>query len=106
MGHFESSSAIIEHVRELVTSIMQNKFGKNSWTLFSSYRAHKAKLLTLNAKNRNKSAILEKKSAIIDLVRELLISNMRNKFEQDTWNTSQVIAPTGIIIDVKCEKSQ
>ena len=51
---------------------------------FSSYRAHMVKLLTLNAKNRNKSAILNFFSAIIELVQELLISNMHNKFEEDT----------------------
>ena len=33
-------------------------------------------------------------SAIIELVQELLISNMHNKFEEDTWKTFQVIAPT------------
>ena len=32
--------------------------------------------------------------AIIELVRELVISNMHNKFEKDTWKTFQVIAPT------------
>ena len=33
-------------------------------------------------------------SAIIELVRELVISNMHNKFEKDTWKFFQVIAPT------------
>ena len=47
-----------------------------------------------NAKNRNKSAILNFFSAIIELVQELLISNMHNKFEEDTWNSFQVITPT------------
>ena len=51
---------------------------------FSSYRAHKVKLLTQNAKNHNKTTILNTGSAIIDLVRELLISDMHNKFEEDT----------------------
>ena len=32
-------------------------------------------------------------SAIIELVRALLISNMHNKFEKDTWKTFQVISP-------------
>ena len=49
---------------------------------FSSYRAHKVTLLTKNAKNRKKSAILHVFSVIIELVRELLISNMHNKFEE------------------------
>ena len=30
----------------------------------------------------------------IEIVQELLISNMHNKFEQDTWKTVHVIAPT------------
>ena len=47
-----------------------------------------------NAKNNNKSAILLFCPAIIELVQELLISNMHNKFEEDTWKTFQVIAPT------------
>ena len=58
---------------------------------FSSYPAHKVKL---KAKNRNKSAILNIFSAIIELVWELVISNMHNKFGKDTWKTFQVIAPT------------
>ena len=46
---------------------------------FSSYHAQKVKFLTLKAKNRNKSAILKKISAIIELVRELVTSNMHIK---------------------------
>ena len=52
---------------------------------FSSYRAHKVKLLTWKAKNRNKSAILNLLLAIIEIVRELVISDMHNKFGKDTW---------------------
>ena len=33
-------------------------------------------------------------STTIELVRELLISNMHNEFEEDTGKTFQVIAPT------------
>ena len=33
-------------------------------------------------------------SFIIELVQELLISHMHNKFEENTWKTFQVIAPT------------
>ena len=40
--------------------------------------------------NHDKYVIL----AIIELVRELAISNMQNKFEQDTWKTWQIIVPT------------
>ena len=37
----------------------------------------------INVKNRNKSTILIFLPAIIELVQELLISNMHNKFEED-----------------------
>ena len=37
-----------------------------------------------NAKNDNKSAILHFYPAIIELVPELVISNMHNRFEDDT----------------------
>ena len=33
-------------------------------------------------------------SAIIELVQELLINNIHNKFEENMWKTFQVIAPT------------
>ena len=62
---------------------------------FSSYRAHKVKLLTWNEKNHNKSAIFFFFSAIIELVQELLISNIHNKFKENMWKKFQVIAPTG-----------
>ena len=56
---------------------------------FSSYRAHKVKLLTrlwqegIIVPIHNKSAIFFFFSAIIELVQELLISNMHNQFEED-----------------------
>ena len=73
---------------------------------FSSYLAHKVKLLTSNAKNRNKSAILTFFSPIIELVQELLISNMHNRFEDVNEKLFKLSRPQGQIIDVKCEKSQ
>ena len=85
---------------------MHNKFEKDTWENFSCYRAHKVKLLTWNVKNRNKLAILNFFSAIIELVRELLISNMHNKFKEDTWKTLKLERPQGQINYVKCEKSQ
>ena len=45
-------------------------------------------------KNRNKSAILQFFSAMIEVVRELVICNVHNKFGKDTWKTFQVIVPT------------
>ena len=45
-------------------------------------------------------------SAVIELVRELLISNMHDKFEQDKWKLLMLSRPQGQIIDVKSEKSQ
>ena len=47
---------------------------------FSSYHAHKVELLTKKAKKRNKWAILTFFSTFIELVRELVICNMHNKF--------------------------
>ena len=47
----------------------------------------------INVKNRNKSTILIFLSAIIELVQELLISNMHNKLEEDTCENVEVIAP-------------
>ena len=54
---------------------------------FLNYRGHNLKLLK---KNLNKSAILNFFSAIIELVWELVFSNMPNinKFRKDTWKTS------------------
>ena len=43
--HFDFFSAIIEVVQELLISNMHNKFEEDTWN-FSSYRAHKVKLLT------------------------------------------------------------
>ena len=48
----------------------------------------------INGKNRNKSTILIFLPAIIELVQELLISNMHNKLEEDTCENVEVIAPT------------
>ena len=49
----------------------------------------------INVKNRNKSTILIFLPAIIELVQELLISNMHNKLEEDTCENVEVIVPTG-----------
>ena len=46
------------------------------------------------AKNGNKLTILIFLPAIIELVQELLISNMHNKLEEDTCENVEVIAPT------------
>ena len=48
----------------------------------------------INVKNRNKSTILIFLPAIIELVQELLISNMHNKLEEDTCENVEVIVPT------------
>ena len=54
---------------------------------FSSYRARKVKKI-IDVKGEKKF------SAFIKHVRELVISNMHNKFGKDTWKTFQGIAPT------------
>ena len=48
----------------------------------------------INVKNGNKLTILIFLPAIIELVQELLISNMHNKLEEDTCENVEVIAPT------------
>ena len=85
--------AIIELVRELVISNMHNKFEKDTWKTFQVIAPTRSNYWS-NVKNRHKSAILNFFSAIIELVREVVISNMQNKFGKETWKTFQVIAPT------------
>ena len=48
----------------------------------------------INVKNRNKLTILIFLPAIIELVQELLISNMHNKLEEDTCENVEFIVPT------------
>ena len=86
-------------------SNMHNKFEEDTWKTFqvvaptrSNYRREMRK----NAINRPFWFFL----AIIELVRELLISNMHYKLEKDTCKDFKVIAPQGQIIAVKSEKSQ
>ena len=87
-------SVIIELVRELVISDMPNKFEQDTCKTFEVNVPTRLHLLTGNAKNRTKSAIISFCPAIIELVREMDISNMHNKFEQDTLKSFQVIVPT------------
>ena len=47
----------------------------------------------VKCKKYNKSAILNVFSAVIEIVRKLLISHMQNNFEQDQWKTFHDIAP-------------
>ena len=86
-------SAIIKLVREVVISNMQNKFGKDMWKTFqviAPTRSNYWRKMWKIAINRPFFFF----SAIIELVRELVISSTHNKFEKDTWITFQVIAPT------------
>ena len=53
-----------------------------------------------------KSTILIFFSAIIELVRELLISNMHNNLKMIHEFFFKLLRPQGQIIAVKCEKSQ
>ena len=84
--------AIIELVRELVISNMHSKFENDMWKTFqviAPTRSNYWRKMWKIAINRPFFF-----SAIIELVRELVISNMHNKFEKDMWKTFQVIAPT------------
>ena len=86
-------SAIIELVQELLISNIHNKFEENMWKTFqviaptgSNYWRKMRKI----AINRPFFFF----SAIIELVQELLISNMHNQFKEGMWKTFQLIAPT------------
>ena len=95
---------IIEIVRELVISHMPNKFGKDTWKTFNVITPTRSNYWRKMRKNRNKSATSNIFSAIIELVRELPISNMKTKrIHEKLFKLSH---PQGQIIDVKCEKSQ
>ena len=86
-------SAIIELVQELLISNMHNQFEEDMWKTFqliAPTRSNYWRKMWKIAINRPFFFF----SAIIELVRELVISNMHNKFEKDTWKTFQVIAPT------------
>ena len=77
----------------MVISNMQYKIWEDTRKTFEFITPNKVKLEMSNAKNHYQSAI---SSTIIELVPELVISNMHNTFEQDksTWNTFQIIATT------------
>ena len=87
-------SAIIELVQELLISNMHNKFEEDMWKTFQviaptrSNYWRKMRKITINGP-------FFFFSAIIELVQELLISNIHTKFEENMWKTFQVIAPTG-----------
>ena len=87
-------SAIIELVQELLISNMHNKFEEDMRKTFQviaptrSNYWRKMRKITINRP-------FFFFSAIIELVQELLISNIHNKFEENMWKTFQVIAPTG-----------
>ena len=85
--------AIIELVQELLISNIHTKFEENMWETFqviaptgSNYWRKMRKI----AINRPFFFF----SAIIELLQELLISNMHNQFKEDMWKTFQVFAPT------------
>ena len=73
---------------------MHNKFEEDMWKTFQviaptrSNYWRKMRKITINRP-------FFFFSAIIELVQELLISNIHNKFEENMWKTFQVIAPTG-----------
>ena len=86
-------SAIIELVQELLISNMHNQFEEDMWKTFqliAPTRSNYWRKMWKNAINRPFFFF----SAIIELVRELVISNMHNKFEKDMWKTFQVNPPT------------
>ena len=93
IGHFFFFSAIIELVQELLISNKHTKFEENMWKTFQviaptgSNYWRKMRKIAINLP-------FFFFSAIIELLQELLISNMHNQFEEDMWKTFQVFAPT------------
>ena len=86
-------SAIIELLQELLISNMHNQFEEDMWKTFQVFaptRSNYWRKMWKIAINRPFFFF----SAIIELVQELLISNMHNQFEEDMWKTFQLIAPT------------
>ena len=86
--------AIIELVQELLISNMHNKLEEDTCEnveVIAPTRSNYWRKMRKIAINRPFWIFF---SAIIELVQELLISNMHNKFEEDMWKTFQVIAPT------------
>ena len=73
---------------------MHNKFKEDMWKTFQviaptrSNYWRKMRKITINRP-------FFFFSAIIELVQELLISNIHNNFEENMWKTFPVIAPTG-----------
>ena len=84
-------SAIIELVQELLISNMHNEFEEDTWKTFQVISLTRSNYWRKMRKIAINQPFLIFFSAIIELVQELLISNMDNKFEEDTW---KVIAPT------------
>ena len=86
-------SAIIELLQELLISNMHNQFEEDMWKTFQVFaptRSNYWRKMWKIAINRPFFFFL----AIIELVQELLISNMHKQFEEDMWKTFQLIAPT------------
>ena len=84
--------AIIELLQELLISNMHNQFEEDMWKTFRVFAPtrsnywHKMWKITIN----RPFFFL----AIIELVQELLISNMHSQFEEDMLKTFKLIAPT------------
>ena len=86
--------AIIELVQELLISNMHNKLEEDTCEnveVIAPTRSNYWRKMRKITINRPFFFF----SAIIELVQELLISNIHNKFEENMWKTFQVIAPTG-----------
>ena len=97
-------SAIIELVQELLISNMHNKFEEDMWKTFQVIAPTRSNYWRKMRKITINRPFFFFFSAIIELVQELLISNIHNKFEENMWKTFYVIAPTGSIYWRKMRK--
>ena len=79
--------------RTLISN-MYNKFEEDTWKTFQVIAPTRSNYWRKMRKIAINRLFWKKNSAFIELVQELLISNMHNKFEENTWKTFQVIAPT------------
>ena len=72
---------------------MHNKFKEDTWKTFKLSHPQD-QIIDVKGEKSQSVGHFDFFSAIIEFVRELVISNMHNKFGKDTWKTFQVIAPT------------
>ena len=72
---------------------MHNKFEEYTWKTFQVIAPTRSNYWRKRWKIAISRPFKKKNLAIIELVRELVISNMHNKFGKDTWKTFKLSRP-------------